>query len=281
MNWSKAKNILIIALVMLNIFLFVTIKTTGSKVGNEKTLIDDTLSILESRGVEIAVPIPEIKGQAKLLHLGQAGLDKNKVLSFLLQIDSVEDQTQTQFERNDKKVVFLNRQFNHFYYVDQKEKTQKVLSIAHKKEVENFCMDFMTSLDIVWDEFTITDFSVNDEETVAEILITQIYQGEIVFDNYIRAIVSETGFAYAEVSCYQINGVEISDGKLLSPHQVLLMFFTKGSVGSKVTYIEQGFKRRTFSISDVTEEQVGLCWRVRTEDGYDVYVSLMNGQEVK
>lgn len=281
MNWSKVKNILIIALVILNIFLFVTIKATGTKDSNSKFMNEDTITILQSRGIEITGNIPEIKGQAKLLHLGQTGIEKNKVLSTLLKMDPVDDRTQTQFESQNKKVVFLNRQFSHFYFVDQSEKTQRVLAVGQKKEVMDYCREYLASIGVVWDDYVVTEFSVNDQETVAEIRIMQNFQGDVVYDNFIRAIVSETGFAYVETSYYQVKGVETSESKLLSPHQILLKFFTEGSVSSKVVHIDQGFKKSTFSDPEVSEEQASLCWRIQTEDGLEVYISLMNGQEVK
>ncbi|HBN84554.1 MAG TPA: hypothetical protein DDZ89_11985 [Clostridiales bacterium] len=281
MSWTKVKNILIIALVILNIFLFVTMQKTGTKDSNEKAMIENTISILVSRGIEIDTNIPDIKGQAKLLHLGQTGFDKNKVLSTLLQMDPVDDRTQTQFESNGKKVVFLNRQFSHFYFVDQSEKTERIISVNQKKAVEDYCTDYLASLDVVWDDYIVTDFAVNEQATVAEIQIMQNYQGNIVYDNYIKAIVSETGFVYVETSDYLINGVESSESRLLNSRQVLLKFFTTGSVDSKIIRIDQGFKKSTFTDSEVSEEQAGLCWRIQTEDGLDYYVSLMNGQEVK
>lgn len=283
MNWDKVKNLLILLLVILNCFLFITMKRTAIEDRYDKVLSEDIIKILAKRGINIECELPEIKGPAQLLHLGAAGIEKETVLSVLLNYDLPYDDTKTEFENNRKKVAFLSRQFNHFYYVDQSDKTERILEVTQKKEITNYVLNYLASLGIVWDDYTVTQFSVNEQQTVAEIRITQNFQGNLVYDNFINAILSATGFVYVETSCYQINGMESTEqGMILKPHQVLLKFFTTGSVTSKVVGIDQGFKKSSlFDPESVSEEQAGLCWRIMTEEGIVYYASLMNGQEVK
>lgn len=282
MNWDKVKNILIIILVLLNGFLFISMQESGAKRETDAKINEYVFTVLEERGITITCEVPDISGSTKIVHFGQAGFDKERVLSVLLDLEGPFEPTQTQFENNEKKVVFINPGFSHFYFTDSSKKTEQVLDIHQKSAVKKYVLDYLESIGVEWSDHIVYDYKVNEKEKTATILIYQKYVGSVLYDNFVRAIINETGFILIETAFSQINGIEISDqSSLLKPHQVLMKFFTEETIDSKVILIEEGIKKNTFWDPALSEEQAGLCWKIVTENGHEIYVSLMNGQEVK
>jgi hypothetical protein len=152
MNWDKVKNILIIILVLLNGFLFISMQESGAKRETDAKINEYVFTVLEERGITITCEVPDISGSTKIVHFGQAGFDKERVLSVLLDLEGPFEPTQTQFENNEKKVVFINPGFSHFYFTDSSKKTEQVLDIHQKSAVKKYVLDYLESIGVEWSD---------------------------------------------------------------------------------------------------------------------------------
>ncbi len=283
MDWNKVKTILIVVLICLNLFLFCQIYNSKLSENQDKVILNDVLTVLNNRNVKILCDLPGIDSSVQFLHLGMTSIEKDTVLSVFLGYDKPVEHDRTEFEKNGKKIIYLDKLFNHFYFVDHSDKSEIVVDIHNKKDVISYTLKKLEELGVIWNEYSVDNYVPGNKDTTVEVRITQKYKGNLVYDNFIHAFISNTGVVYLEISCHKISGMENDNtGKLLKPFQVLLGFFTEDISDTNVLNIDQGFKISLLDKEEiVSESQAGLCWRILTDSGRVYYVSLINGREVK
>ncbi len=110
MDWAKAKTILIIALVVLNVFLCVSFGLFREPLhpdGGSKDLTAETLELLESRDLDLKIDLPEAKGARSIVTVDRIELSERKINTLIARETAVPVEERTEETIRAKAQAFL------------------------------------------------------------------------------------------------------------------------------------------------------------------------------
>lgn len=243
MDTARAKNIIIILFVALNIFLLVNIlmQVTGGDISRET--LDNTRTILAERGVTFAegVKIPVFRKDVAPVIFGEGGADLVKVESVLLGGEAA----------SGSGAGSLEFEGNYFFrYVDP-ESGIKIsasdMSSSGLKETQKELKKLMVQMGLPASDF------VTDMQTESEVRFIYKAGNCFIFDNYILFELAEGGISAIECSYREVAGYG-APAAILPAHQVLIKNIVDCD-GCVISSITLGYKSSA------------LVWRVCFTDG--------------
>ena len=110
MDWAKAKTILIIALVVLNVFLCVTFGVFGrsnTPDAAESDLTAETATLLESRAIDLKIDLPEAAGKRSIVTVDRIELSERKINNLIVAEKALaqEDRTEENIRAKAQEVL--------------------------------------------------------------------------------------------------------------------------------------------------------------------------------
>lgn len=280
MEWAKAKSIIILLLLAMNIFLFSRIQLEYGGQGLSREAVANMAEILQSRGVEITCKVPLYDRDTPRLEFGNGVFDvAEQVQSFLgfsLTSDNRLGSTDPVFENRSKKLAFNGP--NAFVYEDKSPEDN--VDIRNIKEAEKYLKRFLKEKKISL-RGHIPDGEPELQQEGIIFSYTEKYKGFLVFDNKIKAVVSSKGVTRLEVSHRNVIRFYPDPIKdIYTAYQVLMENFD-GSEKTVVSAIDLGYKDAG------TEEQNGLksseqlpVWRIKVNGRYR-YFGASDGREIE
>ncbi len=248
MDWSRAKNILILIFIVLNVFLLVYlgIYTKSSNVSKEAVI--STLNILKKNGIVIApmCEIPKYNKKTPMLML-----------------------------ESENSLVFSEDSSTDFGNLNQ----NKNIDLNSIKNVEKYSRDYLVNQGIKISNFMLDKYIKNLDETVTLVFIEK-YKGFLIFDNKISVNISENGIQNITSNVKKIKGFTKTPSVIMPAHQVLLKnFYSKKDIIIKS--IDIGFKG--FDGGDDEQESKeafqGPAWRITTDEGKEIFLKAYDGEE--
>lgn len=201
MDWSKAKTILIIALIAANIFLIVTYglsKGEAQKSREERQA--ETIELLEKRNIFIETKIPDDKGRMAVLTVEYDNLDQRLLL----------------------------RQLQHQDALPEKEETEDAI----RKKVEEFFIDCR-----IWNKNVVLDRVIKEGDNIT-LYYKNVVDGIPLEDSYIACTV-EKG-KVTSLSRYWLKSLDFGTAKQDTiPATVALLHFMSMNKEEDVIYIEK------------------------------------------
>lgn len=274
MDWAKAKNALIIIFIVLNIFLLANL--TLSKFGGEisRDTISYTLETLKNRGVELQCEIPAYNGSTGMLGYENWTFDKEKVSILFMGSNasaSYNAEGMPQYASEDKKLTFSS---NNFFTFENKNPDEKI-DITKQDNVVEFLKKLTSKFELPLASFEIDRYENNPDNTVT-ITMRERYKKMLIYDNYVKAVISENGVTYLDIKYKKIKSF-MEDGKSIPAYQAILSNFTSNNktniISIDYVFINQETDKNSKLLMDYP------AWRVGTSSG-DRFFGANDGGEV-
>lgn len=271
MNWSKAKNILILIFIALNIFLFINIiKIYGSDKSADK--IANTERILADRGYILRCDIPD-STRSGMLSFVTGDYDRKAVVEKLLGkevLADIELQEGFEYTYGDRSLIF---QPGNIMIYSNKSPADDI-NISDLKKVRKYAENFINSLALPINEYFSEKSNADGSITI---YYKQRYKGFLIFYNEAEITITEKGIT--SFRCKLIKPLEISSSKKIVPaYQILLKHFLKGD-NTIITSIDLGFAA-SFHESSVQASEA-LVWRIGIEGQEPLYFNAVNAERME
>lgn len=291
MDWSRAKNIILILLVIFNVFLLFQIIGYGNE-GISKETILNMEKILYSRGIRLECEIPRYDSDTPRLEFGSGVLDKaalaKKLLGIKMEADAVNETGNDAgndagnetgiYTAGARKLVFTGT--NSFTYTD--DMPEDNVDTSDLNETEKYLKKFLKSRNLENPRYVPDEKAfINGKGAVFTYI--EKYKGFLIFDNFLKVVVSDKGVTYLEVGQRQIKGFsmeKISD--ISAAYQILLENFD-GSNKAVITSVDLGYKDTANQAQNSLQSSEQLpVWRIKVK-GLDSarYFSASDGKEIK
>jgi len=285
MDWAKAKNIIIIMLVILNLFLGWRIVSRALEQYIPAETIRNTVNILNSRNVKIEAEIPRYNRDTPKLRYKKFVYDRDMIAKIFLGDDyETIRQDKTVYAKEERKLYFnddnsflmtgkppadVENEFINFNPGDIK-KAEKIL--REKYNVEG----------LIGKNYVLYEYNAGPGDSI-ELLFYEKFEGKNVFGNYVKAIVSAEGLIGMEAGYNKIIGFSPQKVTDLAPaYQVLLSNF-KGENNEVIIGIDFGYKEINDNDTDgLQSSEQPPVWRIKLKgDDRQRYFDATNGLEIK
>lgn len=281
MEWARAKNIIIILLVVMNVFLLSRILMEYGTQGISKETIANAEKILKLRGIVVKSKVPLYDKDTPRLMLGIGEFNKAVQVENLLGIEPAKEDSEAAeketFENGQSRLTFTGP--NSFTY--ENGNPADTVDISNLNETEKYLKKFLKDRKLD-NSFYVLDGTPEVREDGVVYTYLEKDKGFLVYDNYLKATVTKKGVTYLEVSHRQITGFsseKISD--ISTAYQILLEHFD-GSEKTVITAIDLGYR----DVGD--EEQNSLqsieqlpVWRIKIQGAQPRYFGASDGKEIE
>ncbi len=306
MDWAKAKNILIVVFLTLNIFLLAYGSMHRPQNVNSNEGVVSVLEILQKRGITISedYELPKYNKRTPMLIMENYVINRKDVLSFLFgknedfdlikAIDkSLEDDKIKSYADGSKHIEFTG--VGSFVYVDE-DATIKIEefniekdSLQDKQIIKGYRKLFL-NMNIDVSSFILDRVKTNDDGSYTFVFVEN-YKNYLVFDNRAKITVFNSGIKAIDFSISKIDGFSKSSSPIMPAHLVLLKnFYTlanseQNDAGIIICSIDIGFKGFDDKIDENTPNTESTVqspsWRVISKDGREMYFKAYDGEEIK
>jgi len=195
MDWSKAKNILIIAFIITNIFLLYNIKNNLEDANYfysiDEERIQDVKEILESKNIIINTVIPQSKEKLPILTVEYEAYDPEEIAKKLL--GSYELKGEEYINKNER-VKLLNNNKLLIYEKNPEWFKTRTLSPEEAKEIAN---DFLANNGFMNENVCTWDMRINSKGQY-EVIYSQLYNEKFLEDSYMKVVLDNVGVVYFE-----------------------------------------------------------------------------------
>ena len=236
MDWPKAKNVLIVALLATNLFLIWAIFSSKEVVPVNTELIDQTISILEENGIHVYCDVPEKNRKAAVLSVLYD--ESNGTFTYEL-----EDQTLTD-------------------------------ALTEETAVE-IAEDFLIS-HALYTENTVLFSSTMDGEESYRVSFKNVVDGIEIEDCYTICTVTEQGVSKMERNWLNPSGYGKNKREIIPVTTILMTFMTEKlnqENKSSITDISLVYKLDSpyGSENDTSSDTAFPMWRITCSDGTKTY----------
>jgi len=276
MDWKKAKTILIIVFIILNIVLSVTLYNSLKVEEISQQTITNTMNILEQNNVYIECPIPKYTGNDYTLQYEEKPLEKRQVAAVLLGDNFTEVNDYT-YKNESKSLVFTSN--SGFEYSDTAN--TKMLKSDSKEDVDKYLKDLSKKIGLPFNEFRRDDYYDKSQRHDGTIVV---YKGEYkdyaVFDNYIDIKVDKGAIKSIKYQYKKPISISVKEDIYIIPvHEILITKMTNYP-GITIKEVDMGFKgwnnKETKTSASIASYE-GLSWRIKTDNGQEYYFNARNG----
>lgn len=274
MDWSRAKNILILVFIALNIFLFSFIMISDRKDKAISAAIRDTEKILSVNNIRLECKIPDFSRDMGILDYSDAVIDREKIAKELLGTDTVDSG-----KINDGQPISANGGTLTFTgnssFVFKGYKKIEGLNISNQKEAEKYLRNLCSNIGISLSGYLLDEAENEPDGSIRLTLVNTYKKSFKVFDSYIKACLSKDGLKEMECNVKNI-GEENGSAQILAAYQILLANFHQPD--TVIKSIEFGFKGYKPEYDSKGYSCIPV-WRVRTQSG-ESYFKAYTGEEI-
>lgn len=270
MDWSKAKNILIVIFLALNIILlYKNYDTISTGASIPKEILTNTEAILKSRGVSLNCRIPTREKKAEIKS-DSFVYDRDGIVRQLLDMNVPEKDIADDKELVGKNGSLLFKDKGFTYICNEPTGREKITS---KSEAENLVNKFLDGLNLPMTEY-ILESSKKVSDSGFDLKFIHKYQDYFIYDEYIKAVVGNNGIKKIEYSYSDVKAIEeVSEKKIDDAYQVLIK--ATDIKDTSIEAIDIGFKKDESDEYTKSSYPV-LKWRVVLSDGTERYYNAIN-----
>ncbi|MCX7749863.1 MAG: two-component system regulatory protein YycI [Clostridia bacterium] len=277
MDWSKAKNILIILFLGLNIYLAVQIiNFSDSDISND--VIKDTLTILDNRNIKLfkSCEIPRFNRAADKLNIEEYRFNKKYIAQELLNDHTLSDNdiAGDQIHKGEKYLVFKKKGVLEY----KNQRPEGNLNLIGNGEIEKYAAGFLEKLDIPVSKYELDQFTSNNNGTFT-LTFKEKYKGYYVFSNKMTLTLSKRGVHSLDVKFSRVIGFDNNKEKIVPAHMVLTRNLND-FIGKTILSIEMGY-----NYDDMEQEGNTLgerpVWRIKATQGEEYFYSADTGERIR
>lgn len=276
MDWRRAKTILILMFLVLNIVLSVVLYRTIKTPGISEQTINNTTAILRKNNVHIERPIPRYTGNDYMLKFEETiigEIDKKRIAAGLL--GNNYDVTGDAYVNGTERLVFTDD--CGFEYTDSGS-NKKIFTQA-KSDIDISLKNLAKKLNIPFNEFRQDDFYQLPSGEGVRSVYKGVYNNYSVYDNYIEAEVGNTGLKSLRYHYKKPVSIMSLNVKVIPVYQILITRITKHP-GMTIVGVDLGFRAMNVD-KDTKTLYEGLSWRIKTSDREELYFNARNGERME
>lgn len=276
MEWSKAKNVLILTFIILNIFLLVNLSLSKFRGEVSKEAVANTVEILSKRGISVKCDIPGYSSDTGMLENINNENYKLNIASKLLGNNNL---NLMQLKKG-KELVLGDRKLTVFdddtlIYKDSSPDFQ--LDIADQAETLKNIKKYLKSIGLPSANYDI-DKLIKSPDNNITLTFVEKYKKFIIFDNYIEVSASNKGISGVTVKLNRAGNITKNQKKIIPAYIVLLNNFSEKKK-MVITDIDFGFKKFVDD-NDTRDLLDSPVWRIRSEDGGEWFYRAVDGKEI-
>lgn len=267
MEWSKAKTILIILFLILNVFLFGSILYSSSSLGLNSDYVKYVNTFLESKNITLKASIPSYHSSSGMIDYEDQTIDKNHAVNFFfghsVSPSNEAELPDTLWVENEKVLEIGN---NIIKYTDSTP--DRSLSIKDKDKLLKELAPYFEGLGIDRNEYVADIYQEQNDAVYVKFI--KKYKGHLLFDVYIDFYITPAGIE----SINMVPKVAISTivpDEILSAYQVMVVgMIPENSIIKEICF---GYKK--LQEGDLNDNPV---WRIRYSDGHDEFYNAYTGE---
>jgi len=261
MDWVKAKNIIIVLFIALNVYLAVNIILYYKNNGISQETIIEVKKLLSNDGIILNCEIPNntvcFRLNYKNAESGKTLITEKLLVNVITPTNKIED---GKVMTSGSKSLEFGKE-NTFNYVDTNP--QDSVNISSYDEVIEYSQDFMYAHGISFSDYFVESYQTNKDSNISLRFIEK-YKGYLVYNNFAEITVSSKGIRglkYGKVELLSLGKTQI---EIVPAYKILI----KNLIGGKskiISSIDIGFNC-TYP-SEGTNYDAVPEWRIRTNDG--------------
>ena len=276
MDWSKAKNILILIFILLNGVLFFTLNRFYVEYNISKEIIDNTVLALKNRNIIVKCDIPRYNSQTGTLSFNSNVLYKDKIIKKLLGDSNL---SQNNLEKEDeikagyKSLTFLTN--DSFIFEDTKLELN--FNFADTNKLEKNIKNIVSEIGLPLTKYFIYEVKKNNDNSFSIILFEK-YNEFIVYDNYIKLLIFPEKSLKLECKYRKTEQLNFKK-KIIPAHQMLISNFSTSKEQITIISIDIGFKEYTMEVGTKELDYIPV-WRVKLLDGSENFFKVYTGEVI-
>lgn len=259
MDVAKAKNIIIVVLLIFNLLLLYNNVMHSETQAVSKDVTRNTEQILMSKGVKLECEIPSDTNGTNRLRFSTEPLDRQQLAKKLMGDEISSSRNAKVYESDDGLLEFID-DYN-IHYVNKKPGTE--IDLNKKGAAKNAAKAFLKSKGL-WENRYIVDDLTNNSDGSVTVSFTEEYNDLLIFDNYCNVIVTSEGISNLFYGRHQIIQFSSEVEDKLYAHQALLSYFSEANYNCIITNIDMGYKIPDEESQAGNESsEMSPVWRIR------------------
>lgn len=260
MDTKKALTAIIILLVIMNITLGVYLVVINSGKGDIEDTLSYTTTILKNRNYIVESYIPE-----KAISLSSFTFEGNRFNE--QSIGSVMEQT--------GGTAYIEEESGIMYFINTNGSTP-VPRDTSRTSIEAAAADFIYSIGINRDEFTLDYYRETGDNTFSLKYIAIGKDNNLYFDSYVEINITDNGVQSASIMYPEIIEEQKNQGEGIPVYTILLASLQNSSQEKVIESINSGY----YSINSGMGT-ANISWRVRFSDGQERFFDAATGEEIR
>jgi hypothetical protein len=276
MDWKRAKSILILVFILLNIVLAVTLFNELKIDDISQQTIINTQKILMQNNIHIECPIPKYTGNDYTLKYEEKALDekqKSEILQILLG-DNYTKEANYLYKKGSKSLEFYEE--SGFIFTD--DGNNSLVNGDVKSDIDKYLKGLFEKIGLPFNEFTHDGYytDIKNEDNI-RISYKGQYKEYPVFDNYIDVEVRNLSIRSIKYHYRKPTSITIKKDVFVIPsYEILITEMTKYPE-IDIIQVDMGFKGYTKNDKKTKTSYEGLAWRIKTTNGDEYYFNARNG----
>lgn len=278
MDWSKAKTILIISFIVVNVLLAIAVINTDEKIESfvSEEFVDDSIRLLSNKDIAVSTEIPrEIPSLESLTveyetfktpELNEKFFDGGGSVSIIAE-------GFTEIKNDNEKLTVLNNK--HIIY--ESEKINQAQVISSNDDALKIATDFLNILEYDTSDMELSHIKQSDGRYHLE--FSKIYNEKFLESSFTKIILDDTGIRRFERQW--LNVIDVGDTPIFissAPKSILGLLSMNEVYGRVVKDISLSYyfePEKHDYIQNPLEAKQGKtipAWRIQFEDGYKVFI---------
>lgn len=267
MDWSKAKNILIIAFIITNMILGLVLinKNNDINTSNEE-FVNDVKNKLNEKGITIETDIPSKTPSQPMLTIEYEVYNLEEIANYLFDdyitrdihgnLEYVSDNKILTTNNNDKKLIYENPN-NEIIYSDLNE-----------EKIEKIAKEFIENINLDTKDYRLGHYFVNNEGY--NVGYIKVYGDKFVEETYMNFVIDNRGVKNFERFWVHSKGLNEKKMDVKEASSALLKLLSDSENYNKIiTDISlcYYFDNSSVNLKDTIKGQGEPAWRVKFNDG--------------
>ncbi|MTI70319.1 MAG: hypothetical protein FH751_08740 [Firmicutes bacterium] len=280
MNWSKAKNILILAFIITNILLVYVITENKHKendpVTNEQ-FIENVKDLLNENNIKLATDIPKNLPSMYLLNIEYENFEPDKLAIKFLENDKYNRKSTIYYE-NDKEVISVLYEndlerleiLNKNYIKYENHRSNKKYRDLGKEQLDLIVSNFLKEKGLYKDDYKLTYHNViNGEHTLR---YTKVYNDFFVEVSHMEFKINSSGVKEFQRKWPVVGELNDAEIKIRPAPYALLRLLSKSDIYGKtitdisICYYFNPDMHSIGNIKNAKKGQAGPAWRIQFND---------------
>ena len=275
MNWDKAKNIIIIALICINIVLLIV-----SNYGSDKYILSSDkekaiISLLNKNGIKVITELPKKFEPSPYLLMDKSKYNAEELKSIFFE-EGEDVKRSVEFEatifKTDKKILTINESSIDYRNMGVEKSVDKFEASEAKKEAEKIIKALMKNKSYELQEIKFTNGRYY-------LRYYEIYLKNKIYSNYIDFVINKNGIEIMQLIKYDIEGFYGTNREICSADEALFSFLQGiKSEDAETEILIDGIELGYCFEEAASQSRAIPCYRISVKDGEVYYINAYTGE---